>query len=94
MRRLEWSQDGLEDLLAIVDYISARNPSAAQALADDILAKTAVLPEHPGLHKAGRVEGTREMVAHRNYVVVYRESDDGVTILRVLHAARQWRITE
>ena len=38
----------------------------------------------------GRVEGTREMVVRSNYIVVYAEDADTVTVLRVLHAAQQW----
>ncbi|WP_313517846.1 type II toxin-antitoxin system RelE/ParE family toxin [Brevundimonas sp.] len=46
--------------------------------------------DHPGLGRVGRVPGTRELVAHQNYVLVYDVVDDQVRILRVLHAARQW----
>lgn len=36
------------------------------------------------------MKGTREMVVHPNYVVVYQESKTEVVILRVLHARQQW----
>ena len=78
------------DLMAIVDYISDDNPDAAQALKEDIEAKTSRLRENPRLYRIGRVEGTREMVVRSNYLVVYAEDTRTVTILRVLHAAQQW----
>ncbi len=78
------------DLMAIVDYISDDNPDAAQALKEDIEAKTLRLRENPQLYRTGRVEGTREMVVRSNYLVVYAEDAHTVTILRVLHAAQQW----
>ena len=78
------------DLMAIVDYISDDNPDAAQALKEDIEAKTLRLRENPRLYRTGRVEGTREMVVRSNYLVVYAEDAHTVTILRVLHAAQQW----
>ena len=78
------------DLMAIVDYISDDNPDAAQALKEDIEAKTFRLRENPRLYRTGRVEGTREMVVRSNYLVVYAEDAHTVTILRVLHAAQQW----
>jgi toxin ParE1/3/4 len=87
---LEWRETARADLLAIVDYISDDNPDAAQRLKDEIEAKTAKLPEHPKLYRAGHVTGTREMVVRSNYVVVYTENARAVTILRVLHAAQQW----
>jgi len=80
----------IADLLAIIDYISDDNPDAAQVLKDEIEHKTSLLPEHPQMHRAGRVDGTREMVVRPNYIVVYAESPEMVTILRVLHAAQQW----
>ena len=33
---------------------------------------------------------TRELVAHRNYILIYDTAGDAVRVLRVLHAARQW----
>lgn len=90
MPALEWHPIAKADLLAIVDYISDDNPDAAQRLKDDIEAKVASLPDHPKLYRAGRVEGTREMVVRSNYVVVYTEDAKAVTVLRVLHGARQW----
>lgn len=90
MPDLEWRATALTDLLAIVDYIADDNPDAAQALKDEIEEKTARLPDNPQLYRVGRVDGTREMVVRPNYVVVYADEPETVTILRVLHAAQQW----
>jgi len=87
---LEWKATAIADLLAIVDYISDDNPDAAQALKDEIEDKASRLPDHPQMYRAGRVNGTREMVVRPNYIVIYAEDDIAVTILRVLHAAQQW----
>ena len=57
----------------------------------DLLIKTAkMLDANPKLFKAGRMKGTREAVAHPNYVLVYEVSADTVTILRVLHTSQAW----
>ena len=77
-------------MLAIIDYISDDNPDAAQRLKDDIEVKALALPDHPKLYRVGRVSGTREMVVQSNYIVVYKVAPHAVSILRVLHAARQW----
>lgn len=87
---LEWHEAARADLLAIVEYISDDNPAAAQQLKDDIEKKVGLLPKRPKLHRPGRVVGTREMIVRANYLVVYAESDDVISILRILHAARQW----
>ena len=40
--------------------------------------------------RLGRVADTRELVVHKNYVLIYDLAGDLVRVLRVLHAARQW----
>lgn len=90
MRKLEWSQPARQDLLAIIGYIAEENIDAAQRLKDDIEAKVANLLEHPQLYRAGRVDGTREMVVRSNYIVVYMIDPNAVVILRILHKAQQW----
>ncbi len=49
-----------------------------------------LLPEYPWLFRPGRVEGTRELVAHPNYIIVYRVTDDAIEIVSVLHARQQY----
>ena len=86
---LEWKATAITDLLAIVEYISDDNPVAAQALKDEIEGKASKLPEHPLMYRVG-VDGTREMVVRRNYIVAYAVDHSTVAILRILHAAQQW----
>ena len=56
------------------------------------LIETSVLPlaRYPDMYRSGRVEGTREIVVHPNYIVVYRATTTAVEILRVLHARQQY----
>ena len=90
MAALEWRESARADLLSIIDYISDDNPDAAQRLKDEIETKTSMLVEHPLLGRRGRIGNTRELVVKADYIVVYVEDSNGVSILRVLHAARQW----
>jgi toxin ParE1/3/4 len=87
---LEWLELARADLLGIVDYISDDNPDAAQHVKDDIEVRVKKLPESPKMGRPGRVQGTRELVAWSNYIIVYQEDAFAVRILRVLHAAQQW----
>jgi addiction module RelE/StbE family toxin len=87
---LEWKATAAEDLIAIVDYISDDNPSAALSLMDEIHAKVTQLTVYPKRCRPGRVPGTRELIVRPNYIVVYSETPVVVTVLRVLHAAQQW----
>lgn len=87
---LEWKQKASSDLLAIMDYISDDSPAAAQQLKNDLETKIRTLLEYPRSCKTGRVSGTREMIGRSNYILVYVETAQTVTIVRVLHAAQQW----
>jgi toxin ParE1/3/4 len=89
MMELFWTPEAIQDRDDIYDYIEVDNPAAALAL-DELFAETADrLVDHPGLGKPGRAAGTRELVAHQNYILVYDTAGDLVRVLRVLHAARQ-----
>ncbi len=90
MHDLEWKKQARADLLAIVAHIAQDNPDAAEKLADEIEAKAEKLRTHPNLFRVGRKRGTRELVAHENYLVIYQVKGDTVTVLRVKHVAQQW----
>ncbi|MFC6639916.1 type II toxin-antitoxin system RelE/ParE family toxin [Sulfitobacter sp. JBTF-M27] len=47
MPDLEMKAAAIADLLAIVDFISDDNPDAAQAVKDEIEAKTSRIPDNP-----------------------------------------------
>jgi toxin ParE1/3/4 len=88
--RIRWRPLAEADRDAIIDYIAQDNPLAAIELGDTINERVAELSAYPKLHRLGRVKGTREMVVHPNYLVVYRIRRDSIKIVRVLHSARQW----
>ena len=87
---LFWTPEATQDRDEIYDYIEADNPAAALDLDELLSEKAARLADHPGLGRPGRLQSTRELVAHRNYILIYDVAGDLVRVLRVLHAARQW----
>lgn len=85
-----WSEPAEDDVRAIVEY-SARDNVAAALELDDLLRNAAdSLAAFPEKGKPGRVPGTRELVAHKNYIIVYTIFAAAVYIVAVPHAARQW----
>lgn len=87
---LFWTPESIQDREDIYDFIEADNPAAALHL-DEIFSEKALhLVDHPALCRLGRVVGTRELVVHPNYILVYDVRGDRVRVLRVLHAARRW----
>lgn len=88
--KLVWTRPAREDRKAIREYIAADSPSAALDLDELLSEKAARLVDYPDLGRPGRLQGTRELVAHQNYILIYDVTGDLVRALRVLHAARQW----
>ncbi|WP_341538554.1 type II toxin-antitoxin system RelE/ParE family toxin [Pseudomonas viridiflava] len=72
MLPIVWLQAAVNDLSSIILYIANENPSAARCLKSRLQAAPLPLAEHPYLFPLERVSGTRELVAHPNYIIVYR----------------------
>ena len=92
-RRVEWSQDALDDLRNQVAYIFADNPDAAQRVATRIRAAGTALGDFATGHP-GRFSGTYEKsVAGLPFIIAYAlaDGDRAVSILRVIHTARNWQ---
>ncbi|MGH6903894.1 MAG: type II toxin-antitoxin system RelE/ParE family toxin [Geminicoccaceae bacterium] len=78
------------DLLAIWLYIAQDSPRAADRLLDRIEAQCRLLADNPRLGRA-RPEiapDARAWIVAR-YLVLYREQDDGIEVVRVVHGARR-----
>jgi addiction module RelE/StbE family toxin len=89
--KILWTGPARQDLREIFTYIAEENPKAARALLAAIKARVSVLENNPQIGRAGRVEGTRELVLTRtNYILPYRIKDQQIQILAVFHGARQW----
>lgn len=87
--RVEWRPEARAELRAILEYIVERNIAAASDLNEAIEAATTEVPQHPYLYRLGRVPGTREIIVHPNYLVIYRITDR-IEILSVLHARQEY----
>jgi addiction module RelE/StbE family toxin len=86
---VDWRPEARAALYQILDYIDERNPVAAEELHEAIEAAVTALPQHPYLYRYGRVAGTREIVVHPNYLVVYRVTDR-IEVVTVLHARQEY----
>lgn len=90
MLPISWSAAALDDLDNITDYIANFDVHAAVDMHD--LIESSVLPAsgYPYLYKQGRVPGTREIVAHPNYIIVYEVRADCIEVVSVLHARQEY----
>lgn len=87
---VEWLSQALDALEEIAGYLAERNPYAAEHIQTAIEATVEALPQHPYIHRPGRVPGTREAVVHPNYLVVYRVGTQRISIVDVLHARQEY----
>ncbi len=86
-----WLRRAIADRDAQLDYIAQDNPGAAIEQGDRIEHQVATLVEHPEMGRAGRKQGTRELVISRTpFIVVYRIRGERIELLRLLHGAQQW----
>ena len=89
--RLEWSRVACADRDAIFDYIEAENRRAAVVTDDRIREAVEMLLRFPESGRAGRIEGTRELVIGRTpYIAAYHIVGDVIRVLRLLHGAQLW----
>jgi addiction module RelE/StbE family toxin len=89
MKSVVWSTRAEESLEEIVDYISIDNIEAAMELARTIVhTSQSHVSSHPHMGRVGQVKNTRELVVHKNYIVIYQIQQDAIEILDIVHAAR------
>ena len=90
---MRWTKKASRNLDDVAEHIALDNPSASVRTVLKIIAAVEHLSEHPAIGRAGRVEGTRELVVPGlPYIVPYRVKGNTVEILRVLHGARKWPV--
>jgi addiction module RelE/StbE family toxin len=92
--RLLWSPRALSDRTAIFDYIDADNPQPAARLDAKFVQAAERLRRHPEIGRPGRLEGTRELVVHPSYILVYIVEDETVGVVPVIHTSREWPVAE
>lgn len=85
-----WTLSAEQDRADIVDFIANDNPLAAIRMDEIFSAAVGRLAEHPLLGRAGQIPGTRELIPHESYRLVYEVRADTVWILTLVHTARLW----
>ena len=85
---IKWTRTAPTSVDEIAGFIAKDNPTRATGFVLELQAAVTRLQAHPGMGRAGRVPGTRELVLHKNYIAIYRVRGDDVEILRLHHAAR------
>ncbi len=88
--RVVWTPEALQDRAEVWDYIAADNPRAAARMDELFSDAAARLADHPKLGRPGQIPGTRELIPHESYRLVYEINGETVWMLALVHTARQW----
>jgi toxin ParE1/3/4 len=89
--KIVWTSRAVRELIAIADYITIHNPTAAIAVRDRIRGAVQRLSDFAQSGRPGRVAETRELVVpSTRFVVVYRLREGGGRVLAIFHSARDW----
>ena len=90
MLSLAWSDEALDDLDQIADYVGEYDLVAANRLLERIEAYAERLVDFPFMHRRGLLPDTREAIVTPNYKMIYRIAETDVVILSVIHTRRQY----
>ncbi|HEV2515378.1 MAG TPA: type II toxin-antitoxin system RelE/ParE family toxin [Devosia sp.] len=90
VREINWRPEAQAALYHFISYIADHDPAAARRMLSRILESVEPSRQHPNLGRIGRAPGTREIVAHPNYIVIYRTLPGVIEVLDVVHARQEY----
>ena len=89
--KARFSERSIRSLTSISDHIAKDSPEAAARVVGKIVEAALRLEQFPLSGRAGRIQGTRELVVPGlPYIIPYRVVDDVILILSVVHTSRKW----
>ncbi len=93
--QVRWTPAAADDLENIANYLFEKTPENAARLIRDIYGAPAILQKFPNRGRAGKKEGTRELLMPTlPYVIVYHVRANIVHIVRILHGSQQSAMTQ
>jgi addiction module RelE/StbE family toxin len=88
--KVRWTSEAEQDRSGVWDFIADDNQLAAVRM-DELFSDAAMsLADFPQLGRAGKIAGTRELIPHESYRLVYEVEEETVWILALVSTARQW----
>jgi len=89
--RLRWASAAADDLENIANFLFEKTPENAARLIRELCDAPSTLKSFPNRGRAGKKEGTRELVMPSlPYVIVYQVRKKAVHIVRILHTSQDW----
>lgn len=88
--RIAWTFKARLQRDEIWAHIASDNIQAAIDLDESISRTMRRVETFPDSGRPGLVHGTREVFPHESYRLIYRVDRDLITVLALVHTARQW----
>lgn len=76
--RIIWTREAAQDRADIWDYLYAINPKAAIDMDNRFSDAISRLAQHPDSGPAGIIAGTRELIPHQSYRIVYEQAVNAI----------------
>ncbi len=83
--QLKWTDKALQQFEEAIDYITAANPTAAQAIAKRVADLLKLLLDSPDIGHIGRIAHTQEWVVSKTpYIISYAVNGNELWVLRLI----------
>lgn len=92
--RIDYTEDAIEDLVQLREFIAAKDPAAANRHARSLIERITQLGDQPYLghavYYAPEPESIRDLIVG-NYIVRYALLVEQILILRIWHHKEDWK---
>jgi toxin ParE1/3/4 len=87
--RIRWTAPAVADMQSINDYLKDHHPQYRQPTMRKLYKEIRALKDTPYRGRAGRVEGTREILfSPLPYIAVYRLHEQSIEVWRIHHTSQ------
>lgn len=91
--RIEFSFAAKEDYVELVSYGAMQfGRKVAQNYAESLINRLDILRDHPSAGPKLTIDN--RILVHRSHVIIYRVTDTGVLIVRILDSRQNWQALE
>lgn len=88
--KVRWTIHARRDRADIWDYLAAKDSAAAARMDQRFSDSAGGLGDFPLAGREGLVPGTRELIPHPSYRLVYEVIGGVVWILALVHTSQEW----
>ena len=86
--KVRWTPEAERDRENVWEYIANDNPGAAASMDEFFSDAAAKLADYSLMGRIGKISGTRELIPHESYRLVYQVDGETVWVLALISTAR------